>query len=46
MKPPNYKTKEYFIIKENRPATKRIKQIVDAEYKNNNYKFKLFEGQT
>ena len=33
--------KEFFVIKESRPvriATKRIKQILDAEYKNTNLK--------
>ena len=36
MKPPNCTAKEFFIIKESRPvqyATKRIKQILNAEYK-------------
>ena len=36
MKPPNCTAKEFFVIKESRPvrnATKRIKQILDAEYK-------------
>ena len=35
MKPPNCTAKEFFVIKESRPvriATKRIKQILDAEY--------------
>ena len=36
MKPPNCRVKEFFVIKESRPiriATKRIKQILDVEYK-------------
>ena len=36
MKPPNCTAKEFFVIKESRPVrivTKRIKQILDAEYK-------------
>ena len=36
MKPPNCTAKEFFVIKESRPirnTTKRIKQILDAEYK-------------
>jgi len=36
MKPPNCTAKEFFVIKESRPvrnATKRIKQILDTEYK-------------
>ena len=42
MKPPNCTAKEFFVIKESRPvrnATKRIKQILDAEYKKINLKF-------
>ena len=41
MKPPNCTAKEFFVIKESRPvrnATKRIKQILDAEYKKINLK--------
>ena len=41
MKPPNYTTKEFFVIKESCPvrnATKRIKLILDAEYKKINLK--------
>ena len=41
MKPPNCTAKEFFVIKENRPvkkATKRIKQIIDAEYEKINLK--------
>ena len=41
MKPPICTAKEFFVIKENRPvriATKRIKQILDAEYKKINVK--------
>ena len=41
MKPPNCTAKEFFVIKENRPvqnATKRIKQILDAEYEKINLK--------
>ena len=40
MKPPNCTAKAFFVIKESRPvknATKRIKQVLDVEYK----KFKL-----
>ena len=36
MNPPNCTAKEFFVIKESRPvrnATKKIKQILDAEYK-------------
>ena len=36
MKPPNCTAKEFFVIKECHPvrnANKRIKQILDAEYK-------------
>ena len=36
MKPPNYTAEEFFVIKESRPVrneTKRIKQILDVEYK-------------
>ena len=39
MKPPNCAAKEFFIIVQSRPvqnATKRIKQILDAEYKKKN----------
>ena len=41
MKPPNCTTKEFFVIKESRPVrnvTKRIKLILDAEYKKINLK--------
>ena len=41
MKPPNCTAKKFFVIKESRPfrnATKRIKQILDAEYKKFNFK--------
>ena len=41
MKPPNCTAKEFFVIKESRPvrnATKRIKQILDVEYKKINFK--------
>ena len=41
MKPPNCTAKEFFVIKESRPvriATKRIKQILDAEYMKINFK--------
>ena len=41
MKPLNCTTKEFFVIKESRPirnVTKRIKQILDAEYKTINLK--------
>ena len=41
MKPPNCTTKEFFVIKESHPvqnATKRIKQILDAEYEKVNLK--------
>ena len=41
MKPPNCMAKEFFVIKESRlvrNATKRVKQILDAEYKKINLK--------
>ena len=41
MKPPNCAAKEFFVIKERHPfrnATKRIKNILDAEYKKINLK--------
>ena len=41
MKPPNCKANDFFVIKESRPvrmATKRIKQILDEEYKKINLK--------
>ena len=41
MKPPNCLVKKFFVIKESCPvrnATKRIKQILDAEYKKINLK--------
>ena len=41
MKPPNCTAKEFFVIKESRPARnqiKRIKQILDAKYKKMNSK--------
>ena len=46
-------TKEFFVIKESCPVrntTKRIKQILDAEYKKinlkiNNHEFELFKEQ-
>ena len=41
MKPPNCMAKEFFAIKESCPisnATKRIKQILDVEYKEINLK--------
>ena len=51
MKPPNYTAKEFFVIKESRQvriATKRIKQILNTEYKKidlkyNNSEFKSFK---
>ena len=53
MKPLNYIAKEFLVIKESRPvrnATKRIKQILDAEYnklnvKNNNPELQSFKVQ-
>ena len=44
MKPTNCTTKEFFVIKESRPlknVTKRIKQILDVEYKKINLKSKI-----
>ena len=41
MKPPNCKANEFFVIKESRPVrneTKRIKQILGAEYNKINIK--------
>ena len=39
MKSPNCTAKEFFVIKERRPVKqKRIKQILDAEYKKINLK--------
>ena len=41
MKPHNCTAREFFVIKESRPvrnATKRLKQILDAEYKKINLK--------
>ena len=41
MKPPENMAKEFFVMKESRPvrnATKRFKQILDAEYKEINLK--------
>ena len=43
MNPPNCMAKEFFVIKENHPlqnAAKRIKQILDTEYKKINLKTK------
>ena len=48
MKPPNCTAREFFVIKESRSVrntAKRIKQILDAEYKKFNFKWIIMSSK-